>query len=88
MTRTEFIPYYKTKDVPLLSILKFHLEEMEIPYFVTGEDFLFLENLAMPMHEACAILYLLPEDVDKFQKFWKKDWNKELPPRQSQRTSD
>lgn len=68
MTRTEFIPYYKTKDVPLLSILKFHLDEMEIPYFVTGEDFLFLENLAMPMHEACAILYLLPEDVDKFQK--------------------
>jgi histidyl-tRNA synthetase len=45
-----------------------YLEEMEIPYFVTGEDFLFLENLAVPMHEACAVLYLLPEDVEKFQK--------------------
>ena len=68
MSKPEFIPYYKTRDIQLLSILKFHLEEMEIPYFATGEDFLFLENLAIPTHEACAVLYLLPEDVDKFQK--------------------
>ncbi len=68
MTRPEFVPSFKTRDLQLLAILKFHLEEMEIPYFVTGEDFLFLENLAVPSHEAQAILYLFPEDVEKFQR--------------------
>ena len=48
--------------------MKFHLDEMEIPYFGTGEDFLFLENLAIPSHEAGAILYLLPDDLEKFQQ--------------------
>jgi hypothetical protein len=68
MTRSEFVPCFKTRDLQLLAILKFHLEEMEIPYFITGEDFLFLENLALPSHEAGAILYLLPEDVEAFQR--------------------
>ncbi|MBK8395395.1 MAG: hypothetical protein IPL26_09160 [Leptospiraceae bacterium] len=68
MTEPGFVPCYKTRDLQLLALLKFHLDEMEIPYFVTGEDFLFLENLAIPSHEAGAILYLLPDDLEKFQQ--------------------
>ena len=68
MTEKEFVPCFQTKDLQLLAILKFHLDEMEIPYFVTGEDFVFLENLAIPSHEAGAVLYLIPEDVEKFQR--------------------
>lgn len=66
MKNSEFIAAFKTRDIQLLSILKFHLEELEIPFFVTGEDFLFLENLALPSHESFAILYLLPRDLEKF----------------------
>lgn len=68
MTRPEFVPCFQTRDLQLIAILKFHLDEMEIPYFVTGEDFIFLENLAFPSHEAGAILYLLPDDVKEFQR--------------------
>ncbi|HMW07325.1 MAG TPA: hypothetical protein PK079_15620 [Leptospiraceae bacterium] len=68
MKNSRFQPAFKTRDIQLLSILKFHLEEEEIPYFVTGENFLFLENLAVPSHESYAVLYLLPEDFEKFEK--------------------
>jgi len=68
MTRPEFVPCFQTRDLQLLAILKFHLEEMEIPYVVTGEDFPFLENLALPSHEAGAVLYLLPENVEEFER--------------------
>lgn len=72
MNKKEFVPCYRTRDLQLLSILKYHLDEMGIPFFVTGEEFIFLENLAVTSLDAYAILYLLPDDVDEFTNLLEK----------------